>query len=816
MLRNYLITALRNFTRHKLYGVINLLGLTVGLLCAIFIALFVRDQLSYDSWIPDTQNLYRAEATGHNPGQPPLHFAFVSFPVTKAMQEQIPEVKSQARLTPENMTVGVGPRQFSESVNVVDPNFFTVIELPLIQGERANLFRQPDSVVLSQSAAKKYFGAADPMGKTLTVSGMPWNGNSLIRHDLTVTGVMKDIPHNSQLSGDVFFPNTSKADLMPQTEKTAWMDVNNLGYVRLAPGAQPGQVATKLRAMLDRSFDPAILLHVKERGSQALEITLTPFRDAHLSTDRYGGMTPAGSWATVYGFAVIGALILLVACFNFTNLATARAMLRAREISLRKVMGAGRHQLIAQFLSESVATALVALVIALAMAEVLLPLFDRFLGAPIVLDYASDWVLILALVGVAILAGLISGFYPALVLSNFRPAFVLRTNRSGNSGSGLFRTALVVLQFAVSIGLGIAALVVFEQVSYARNIDLGFVRDNIVIVDAGNLSAQSRTAFVRALRADPAIQDASLSDATPFGEGLKNNVFVHRQGQASNDSFRSISIGPGFLRLYDIGLAAGRALSESHGPDLFADDGHPHNVLINQAAARRLGFSPGEALGQRFMLAPDNDEVTVVGVTHDFKIEGSKTPPAATIYRFVPSQSHFVSVKLRGGLITKGVSEIDRTWRDFAPTLAVQRHFLDQDFDRQFQADAKEDSIFGLFVGIAIFIAAMGLFGLAAFVIAGRTREIGIRKVFGARTVDIVLLLLWQFSLPVLIANLIAWPVAYYYLRGWLEGYAYRISLNPLYFVSTGLAALLIAWATILLHAGRAARANPIHALRYE
>ena len=815
MFHNYLITALRNFTRHKLYSFINIAGLAVGLTCAIFIVLFVRYQLSYDRWIPGSGSLYRVEITANNPGQLPLHFAGASFPIAHAMLQQLPEIKAATVLTPEDMTVISGNRQFAENVDVVDPNFLDVVKLPLVEGDPAAL-RRPDAVVISESAAKKYFGDTDPIGKTLTMSGKPWYGSDQTtrQENMVVKGVMRDLPANSQLSGDFLLPNNSKADLMPDEEKQTWGNINSYGYVALAPGATVAQLMPKLDALVDRSVaDVMRTMHVNVKGSVILAPTLTPFWDVHLSTDRFGGMTPAGSWATVYGFGVIGVLILLVACFNFTNLATARAMIRAREISLRKVMGAGRRHLILQFLGESVLTAQIALVMALALVEILLPLFDRLLDAPIRLSYSRDWQLVLAACVMAVLAGLIGGAYPALVLSRFRPALVLRANRSGLSGSGLLRTALVVLQFAVSIGLGIAALVVFEQVSFARDMDMGFNRDNVVIVYADNLTPDARQSLVRELPSDPAIAAAALSTATPFGRGMKDNVFVQFPRQPFKDSFRNVNFAPGFLELYGIGLAAGRGFSDAHAADRFARDGKMHNVLINEAAARRLGVTPEAALGKSFVLG--DTPVTVVGVTRDFKIEGAKAATVPTIYRDTPAPN-WVSVKLKPGRISEGLAALDRIWRGFAPSVAIERHFLDQDFDRQFEADQKEDSMFALFVGIAIFIAAMGLFGLAAFSTERRTNEIGVRKVFGAASHDIVLMLLWQFSIPVLIANLIAWPVAYYYLHSWLEGYAYRINLSPFYFVGAGVAALVIAWATVIVHAAHVARANPIHALRYE
>ena len=406
------------------------------------------------------------------------------------------------------MTVATGDRQFLDQVNVVSQNFFQIIQLPLIAGDRSNLFAQPESAVISESAARKYFGSKPAIGRTLRIGGLCEFGDDIsgcvIREaSVIVTGVMRDLPHNTQLSGDIFIPYASGANPEAQSEQTVWSNSNGYGYVELQANADARAVEAKLPALIDRNFDPSKTLGLAERGSKDLRLTLTPFRDDHLSTDRYGSLTPAGSWTTVYGFMAIGAMILLIACFNFTNLATARAMARAREISLRKVVGARRGQLVAQFLGESVLMALMALILALALVEMLLPLYDRMLGEPIQLQYLADWPLLLTLLGMAILAGLLAGFYPALVLSGFRPASTLRTNASGQSGSGLLRSLLVVMQFAVSIGLGIAALVVFAQISFARTADLGIKKDGIVIVNAGGLGQAARQSLFRALDTDP-------------------------------------------------------------------------------------------------------------------------------------------------------------------------------------------------------------------------------------------------------------------------------------------------------------------------
>jgi putative ABC transport system permease protein len=816
MFHNYLVTSLRTIVRHKLYSFINIAGLAVGLACVIFVMLFIRDELSYDTWIPGSENLYRVESTINDPGQRPHRGAGIPFPIPQAMVQQIPEVKAMTRLIRQTVTVISGNHQFLEKIDVVDPGFFQVIRLPLVAGSPASVFAQPESIVLSQTMARKYFGDAPALGRTVTITGQvcdPDRRNCETRERvLAVTGILRDLPHNTQLQADLLIPNTSAADPMSQDDKKGWMWFAGWGYVQLAPGADPAAVVAKIKTIIDHSLDPKKTINVNIRGSEWLTPSLAPFRDDHLSTDQFGGMTAAGSWTTVYGFAAIGLLILLVACFNFTNLATARAMLRAREIGLRKCVGAARRQLIVQFLGESLLIALLALVLALAMVEVLLPAFDTFLARPIALDYLSDWPLVLAILAIAVLAGLLSGVYPALVLSGFRPANILRASSASASGSGLLRTSMVVLQFAVSIGLGVAVAVVFAQISFARNIDAGFQKSGVVVIDAKNISPAARDSFADALRRSPGISDVAISDTVPLGRTFVADT-VRPPGGVSSQIFRISGISPDFARLYRMRLLTGRFLSQSRGADRHQASA-PYNVLINATAAGRLGYTPHSAIGKSFVLRATS--VTVVGVLDDVQMDGPRNPVAGTVYFYEPHFSPLVSIRVRRDGLAATLSFIDRTWRAFAPSVALQRRFLSDDFDAQFKTDERQGAIFGLFVGIAIFIASLGLFGLAAFSTERRTREIGLRKTFGASTSDIVWMLLRQFSVPVLIANAIAWPVAWYWLHGWLQGFTYRISLSPIYFLAAGGAALAIAWATVFVHAWRVANANPVHALRYE
>jgi putative ABC transport system permease protein len=814
MFHNYLVTALRNITRHKLHSFINIAGLAVGFGCAIFIALYLRDELSYDTWIPGSENLYRVDTVTTWPGRDPHFLPEMAFPVTVAMQAEIPEVTAQTHLIPEIMTAKVGDRLFRETIDTVDPDFFQVIKLPLVKGDPARVLAQPESIVLSESMARTFFGAADPLGKTVTVGD---------GHALVVTGVLRDLPHNTHLSVDMVMPNTSKADIDPPGAKKDWLTEYGWGYVKLAPGTDPARLLPKLKTIIDRSVDVKKEMNLNLAGSDAIHLHLIPFRRVRLAPY---GETMSGNWTMIYGFAAIAGLILLIACFNFMNLATARAMVRAREISLRKVVGATRRQLIAQFLGESVMTALVALVIALALVEILLPAYDGFLGRPIQLDYLHDWPLTATILAVAVGTGLLGGVYPALVLSGFRPAVSLGTSGARAGGSGLLRTALVGLQFAISIGLGIATLVVFAQLRYAHQVDLGFNRHNVAAVSGTrSLLPSVRDSMAKALAAEPTIAGAAESQLVPFdGGSLVDEIGLPQtapNGAERKLVVRDVSIDPDFLQVYGIKLLAGRNFSRARGQDVFppADAKGPNlsgNILITAAAARLFGYTPQTAVGQTILFENRGIRATVVGVVGDANYDGIYTAVPPVMYFYDPNVFWRISVRTRPGQTQAALAAIDKTWHRFAPTMAISRKFQDDTFDRLFTDDEKQGTMFAMFVGIAIFIACLGLFGLAAFTAERRTHEIGIRKALGARTRDIVRLLLWQFSVPVLIANVIAWPVASFYLHHWLQGYATHISLSPLYFIGAGAAALLIAWATVFAHALRVARANPVRALRYE
>jgi putative ABC transport system permease protein len=824
MFHNYLTVALRNLIRHKLYSAITIAGLAVGLACVVFIVLFVRDEVSYDKWIPGTENLYRVELTAKAPGRPPQDLATVPFLLPSTMHERIPEVTGSTRISTQWTTIAAGNRQFFDMVEVVDPNFFRVIQLPLLAGSPGEVLARPESVVLSETMARKYFGTTNPVGQllTFTKASCDQHNRAACQNDtvpLTVTGVFEDLPHNTQLQASVVIPNTSIADQRSLGDKQNWLSTGYYGYVTLARGARAQVVIEKVAAIFDQELAGALRQrNVSLRGSQVFGLQLTPFTAVHLESAGFRmNLTPPGSWAMIEGVIAIGVLLMLVACFNFMNLATARAMLRAREIALRKTVGARRRQVAVQFLGEAMLMAVIALALALAMVEILLPAFDGFLERPIAFNYLSDWGPLALILVIGVAAGLLSGSYPAMILSGFRPASILRTSGGGQVGSGRLRTILVVAQFAVSIGLGTAALVVFRQIDYARNLDLGFRHDNILVVDVGSLTPDGRESFVELLRGQPGIAETALSDDVAFTTNQSIDL-GQIPGQPDIVTLNRLVISPDFAHLYDIPVVAGRMFAEDRGEDRFRaslDPGNDgHSIIINEAAAARFGFTPQQMVGKTIVW--NKAHVQVIGVLRDFKFRGAREPVPPFAYLYDPRAMYLLSVRVRPHGLSDTMAFIKKRWHALTPSTAFQAYFLDDKFNVLYRTDARQGAMFGIFVGIAIVIACLGLFGLAAFTAGRRTREIGIRKAFGARTRHVTLLLLWQFSIPVLIANLIAWPVAAYYLHGWLEGFAYRITLNPLYFIAVGVAALIIAWATVGVHALRVARANPIHALRHE
>ncbi len=828
MYKNYVTTALRNLFKNKLYSAINILGLTVGLAAGLLIFLFVRWELSYDQWVPDGERIYRLHSTYEIPGRSPFRTVRSSGPMAENLPLSFPEIESIVRLNYISPTILHEGEAFNQQVTMVDPSFFDVFDLPMAEGTPEGALRDFSSILISESTRQRYFGDQPALGKTMVFCCL--QGQTI---DLKVTGVLKDIADNSHLDFQALILINKEAFRQSPWMFESWTSVNNHTFIKFRPGTDIAAFEAGLPAFIDEKIPPNPDAGVG-KTSDFMKLSLMNLRDLHLragfQASDVGDIKPLGSMTSVIGFAATAILILIIASINFMNLSTARSSLRAREVSLRKVVGASKKQLVQQFLGESFIITAIAMILAIVAVELTLPWYNNFLNLELSLNLFTDPVLIPALVAAVTLLGAISGLYPAFNLSAFKPARILAANQSSASSKmGGLRTALVVVQFSVTVALLIITAVVYIQTEYAKSVELGFERENRLVLrgvrDGAN--ADSRTAFVNEVRRLPEVRAAVLSSDVPTDNNENNNGFALAGDEsARNYALNIISTDYGFMEAYGIDLLAGRDLSQEFGSDnivLPPEEGVVQTVsaLVNESAARHLGFSdPQAALGA--ILRSDVFEAgpiehRIVGVIPDLQMRSVKYDARPTIYFRSEARLNDLTIVFDGGNAPALIDKIEAMWRENYPRTPFTYTFLNDLITGQYAEEDRQSTVFLFFTGLAILVASLGLFGLASFAIVQRTKEVGIRKVLGADIPDIVRLMLWQFSKPVLIANLIAWPVAWYLSQNWLEGFEQRISaFNPFIFAGATLAALLIAWITVGGHAIRVARSNPVHALRYE
>lgn len=834
MYRNYLATALRNLVKQPLYAAINIGGLAVGLAACLLILLFVRDEVSYDRWLPNAERIANLEITFVVPGREPISLAQTPGPARAALEAHFSsDVVRAVRIYQPREPVRVGDRQFSEQMNYADPELFEVFDLPMVDGERESALTANDTVIISRRTAAKYFGDEPAIGKVMTVDK---------GRDLRVAGVFEDLPRNTHLELDLiarFDPERYKDQ--PSIAEM-WTGGNVHTYVLFrSPEAMarvaedlPGMV--KQRAVLDLpGFEDADV-------SQLLRLELMPVLDIHLHADKPGYREPGGDIAAVYAFSAIAGLILLMACINFVNLATARSMKRAREVAVRKVVGATRLQIIGQHLGEALVTAALAMVLALALAELALGPYNAFLNKEMSLDLLADPALVAMALGLVVLVGVLGGLYPAVYLSRFRPARVLKANQSGASGSPRLRNALVLFQFAISIALIVATAVVFLQTRYARTIDLGFQSGSRLVVDdlPDMPTPEARATLKTEVSGLPGVRGAALSSDTPPLEGLENTL-LFRTPVPDDERLiiETLYVDVDFFGLYGVMPLAGRLFSADFPGDERVVPEDPkaeatESIIVNERFLTRLGLrTPQEAIGKVLWdlvdIAQDTGNpgrlgrATIVGVVPDMYLRSLRTEVTPLLYyvRKGPRGFGKLTVQIEPGREQEVQAAIAGVWSRLAPGVPLATSFVADDLAAQYDAEEQRAQMFAAFAVLAVLIACLGLFGLASFAAERRTKEIGLRKVMGASVTDIVGLLVWQFSRPVLLANLIAWPVAFLLMSRWLGGFRYAIDLtSPLVlagvFGGAALVAVAIAWATVAGHASRVARASPIHALRCE
>jgi putative ABC transport system permease protein len=815
---NYLTVGVRTLARSKAYTAINVFGLAVGMAACILILIFVRHELSFDAWLPNAERTYQVQ-TERVATEEPAQFLQTSFyPAAALLRQDFPEVEQAAGSFRSRPIVMLDGQPVYSRMLMADPGFFDVLQLPFVRGDARTALRDPDSLVLTETEARRFFGGRDPMGRTLTVIR---NGVTV---NLRVTGILADLPDNTHL--DLSMVSRVTAAAFPDNPQalTAWNSIPGPVYVRLRAGADPERINAALPAWEQRRIPRESTGSGEMSRADRWALRLTNVRDVHLGRFQGGSLTPGGDPTTIATFAIVALLILGVACVNFANLTTARASERAREVALRKVLGAHRRQLIAQFVGESVLLATLAAIVALAAVELILPLLAGFLDVDLALTYFGTGGVLLPVGLLVLVVGAVGGLYPAFYLSGFRPAAVLKSGRTGEGhGAGRLRSALVIGQFAVSIGLMVCTAGIYAQTLYARNADAGYRRDGLVVVD--NLSRpqveEVTETLVREVERLPGITAVGRSQISPGDEGW-SMTHVEVEGRADPVGIGAYNVDYGFFRAMGMRLLAGRAFSPRIALDDATtlgtgttDQNRGVNVVISEGGARLLGFGgPQAAIGRQFRVG--TFPATVVGVVDDVRYRSLREEIEPTLYFLTTADHDALLVRFANDSPGAVLERLRSVWQRLVPDVPFEANFARDRVAELYRADEGRGHLFALFAGLAIVIGCLGLYALAAFTAERRTKEIGIRKVLGARTRDIVRLLVWQFLRPVLIANLIAWPIAWWVMQNWLSGFDARVDQNPAWFVAAGAAALIIATGTIVGHAIRVSRANPIHALRYE
>ncbi len=813
MLKSYLKVALRNLWKHKGYSFINVAGLAVGLACALFILLWVQDETSFDRFHAKAKSIYRVEQD-----QPTANGAFHVYvsatALGPAVKAGIPEIKEAVRTTrTDTLLVRWGEKAFYENrVAAVDPEFFRVFSFPLIRGSADTALVRPGSLVISEETARKYFGEADPIGRTVVIN---------TRHAFTVTAVMKKAPDNSTLRYDMIIPFETLKTLGGFYSE-GWDNNWLVTWVELGEKSDQAAVGSKItRLVRDNTLrewrgtpenwkkiqaDPQQL---KQYNSyQGPTYGLMPLVDIRLHGYFGFGRSNQGV-AYLYIFSAVALFVLLIACINFMNLATARSANRAREVGLRKVVGGTRRSLAGQFFGESVLTALGAGLLALLAVVVLLPAFNGLSGKTLTLASVLSLKFLAGTALVVLMTGAVAGIYPALFLSAFRPARVLKGAVAGGARAALFRKALVVLQFGLSVFLLVGMGVVTRQLDHMRTKKLGYEKDQLIYLPLRGETRASYAALKDRILKDSRIQGVTATQQEPTYIS-SNSGGADWDGKSPEQrvliSFTFVDFD--YTETMKIELAAGRPFSRSFTTDA------GKAFLVNEEVPKVMGLDAAAAVGKRFsFLGVDG---TIVGVMKNYHFQSVRVPIEPIAVTINPESINYAVVRLKAGDVPASLQAVKAAWETINPAFPFEYRFFDQDFDTMYRADERMGSILRVFSILAVFIACLGLFGLASFTAEQRTKEIGVRKVLGASAPGIAALLAKEFVRWVLIANVLAWPVAYLVMKKWLQGFAYRTELTLWLFAAAGAGALLLAVLTVSFQAIRAARSNPVDALKYE
>jgi putative ABC transport system permease protein len=793
MIKNYLKVAFRKLWSHKAFSFINIIGLAIGMTACFLIFLYVGFELSYDSFHSKADRIYRVVADIKTPTEV-INASGPSWAVPPNAADEFPEVESFVRIAGDNMLIRKGDVKFQEENTVyADSAFFHVFDFKLLKGNPRSALREPMSIVFSETAAKKYFGKTDPVGQTLLITGEALPAK--------VTGVMKDIPENSQIKADVILSMTTITQKFAQGIDSQWGNYGASAYLLLKAGVNPKKLEAKFPGFLERRNGSEM-----KKSQMYATLFLEPLKDVYLRSTRNGSKT--GNITNVYVFSIVAIFILLIACINFINLTTARATERAKEVGIRKVAGAEKSQLIAQFIGESVILCFVAFLLTVLFSVLLLPSFNQLAGKTISTGIFQNGRYLVMLFGASIGIGLLAGIYPALVLTSFKPVVVLKGRFASGTKGILLRKGLVVAQFTISIALIIATIVVYNQMMYMRNQDLGFSKDQMLILDTNG--DKGKDAFKQAIIGLPNVKTVATSSSVPGGgnPGAYSEI-ENVKGDLQIANLDLYFVDFDYIPLFKIKMVAGRPFSR----DFMTDT--TQAMVLNEAAVKMFGYSsPEQAIGKRFKQW--GREGKIIGVMKDFHFRGLQQPIKPLSMRIELGNSNLVAVNLAAANLPATLAAIENKWKAFIPNRPYSYYFLDEFFDKQYRGEERFGKLFLNFAILAIIISCLGLLGLASYSTVQRTKEIGIRKVLGASVSGIVNLLSIDFLKLVLISFVIAAPLAWYFMHYWLQDFAYHTSINAWVFVLAGFCALAIAIFTVSFQAIKAAIANPVNSLRTE
>jgi putative ABC transport system permease protein len=786
MFQNYLKIALRSILRYKAYSIINISGLAIGMASSILILLWVQHELSYDKWHKHAAQIYRINSAAGD-----FKTAVSPAGITADAQSLMPVIRNTVRMTgPRQFLFSVGDRRFEENkVFYADSSFLQVFSFPLVKGDAHTALLRPDGILITEEMAIKYFGKEDPIGKVLRKDN---NSN------VVVTGVLANIPSNSHLQFDIILP-TSSPDLRRDVTENPWNNFIFYDYIQLDEHFNASAAAI---AGLEHQLNELFKQHNK---GIRIDFTLQALTSIHLHSNLQIELAGGGNRQYVNIFFIVAIFIMVVACINFMNLTTARSARRAKEVGLRKVVGAVRWQLAGQFLGEALLISFFSLLVAMILVWLALPSFNELAGKKLIVQI-WEGKLLATLVGISLATGLISGSYPALFLSGFQPVKVLKGNLRGLSGNRLFRNALVVVQFVVSIVLLIGTIVIYNQLRYIKNRDLGYDKENLLYMSMKGNLWNKKQALYNALAQDPATSQFTVTSDLPTNT-TSGTVNIQWPGKDPRTQivFPSLDVSESFFTIFHMKLLGGRAFSKA-----FNDSA---NFILNETAARTMGMTPASAVGQQISF--QDEKGTIVGVVADFNFKPIQRAIEPLVMR-LNRWGGIVVVKTRPGATEAAIRSLGKISESLEPAYPFAYSFLDQDLANQYKGEQQMGSIFNLFALLAVFISGLGLYGLSAYIAEQRTKEIGVRKVLGASLFHILRLLSGDFTRLIVIAMVIAIPLAWWAVNQWLESFAYHIRLGWGVFLMAPLAALFIAWVTVSYESIKAGVANPVKSLRSE